>query len=58
MISCLFKRSRGPRGDGGDAGDGDGWTDVGGDGGRGLPPSTPLTSPMSDGALDVMYSKK
>ena len=32
-MSCLFKRSRGPRGDGGDAGDGQAYTDVGGDGG-------------------------
>ena len=32
-MSCFFKRSRGPRGDGGDAGDGEAYADVGGDGG-------------------------
>ena len=51
MISCSLRYSRGPRGCGGDAGDG--CTDVGGDGGT--PPTTPLMSPMSEAGLDMMY---
>ena len=57
MISCFLRRSRGPRGCGGDAGDG--CTNVGGDGCA--RPTTPLMSPtsqaapMSEAALDMMY---
>ena len=54
LSSCFLMRSRGRRGCGGDAGHR--CTDVGGDGG--CPPMTPLMSPMSDAALDMMYGKK